>query len=109
MDDNRRQYFRISPKSVYAELQAEEVKLIDISLGGARFSRSSQTKLQTSILILELIPGEILNIPFELAEVKGDQYRVIFKRLPLAIESALAKYIMNWQQRRAYLSKDDQT
>ena len=90
-------------------INTEEVKLIDISLGGARFSRSSQAKLQTSILILELIPGEILNIPFELAEVKGEQYRVIFKQLPLAIESALAKYIMNWQQRRAYLSKDDQT
>lgn len=106
VEENKRRYFRISPRSVSVELPEHEVVLVDISVGGAKFQVMPNTQLEDQVLVLDLGNGVLLDVPFQLVERKGNICRVAFVRMGAAVEAALSKYILNWQQRRAFLNTE---
>ena len=104
MIGNKRSYFRISPIFINVELEGKQIELIDISIGGARFKTNNNKELINSPLVIDLLDGMVLEIPFRVIKQEGMTYRVLFFNIKSSDESALERYILNWQQKRALLS-----
>ena len=111
---DKREYFRISPNSILAQVGTKKVELLDLSIGGAKFKFESLDDLYDTdniyekVRILSLNINNHLDLPFkEIGRFKAT-IRVTFFSLDSTVESTLARYIMNWQQRRAYLSNQKQ-
>ena len=49
MENDRRKYFRISPKTVCIELADHNIELLDISIGGAKFRLDSDATIEKNI------------------------------------------------------------
>ena len=79
--------------------------LLNISLGGAKFKVRSPCDVKEQMLVLLLDPSNSLEILFTVKEHKEAVYRVEFFKMSAHVESLLAKYILNWQSKRAFLSK----
>jgi len=105
MSRDKRKYFRISPESLVVELKGKEVKLLNISLGGAKFIIKDIDDLSEQTLFLILDENNTLEIPFIEKERAVDVVRVSFLSMTPRFEAVLAKYIMDWQSKRAYLAK----
>ncbi len=106
MDDDKRKYFRISPKTARIELPGFDIELLDISIGGAKFNLTSSAKLNKHVLVLYLNENDSIDIPFHEIETKDDVWRVTFLPITGILESAIAKFIMSWQQKRAFRGDD---
>lgn len=108
MTEDRRQFFRITPHALNAELAGHcEVKMHDISQGGAKFEVPTDeidNQLQAHQLLLELDKDTFFTLPFEVVGHSGAVFRVRFGDMNSSVEAALARYILNWQQRRAFLT-----
>ena len=109
MTEDRRQFYRITPHALSGELtNHREVMLLDISLGGAKFKvleEDAEEVLAEEYLLLDLGNGTSFTLSFEVKEHNGNVYRVGFNKMKSNIEAALARYILNWQQKRAYLTR----
>lgn len=105
MGENKRNSVRISPKSLIVELDGKEVHLLNISLGGAKFKCNLTKGLEDHMLILLLDPTHVVEVFFTERECKDNVFRVTFTKMSAHAQSLLAKYIMNWQSKRAYLAK----
>ena len=107
MDDDKRKYFRISPKNAQVELPGFDIELLDISIGGAKFKLKGPGKLEKNILVLYLDEHDSIDIPFHEVETQNDTWRVTFLPITPILEAAIARFIMNWQLKRALRSDDE--
>lgn len=106
MENDRRKYFRISPKTVCIELADHNIELLDISIGGAKFRLDSDATIEKNIIYLYTDEHNFIGIPFHEIKTDGNIWRVVFLPINAQLEVAIAKFIMNWQQQRVLLANE---